>query len=169
MHYVDVTMASMASQITSLTIVYSAGYSGTDQTKHQSPVSLAFVRGIHRGPGTGEFSAQMASNAENVSFWWRHHGMIKCDVIFSYWNDECPRVTVGLINSYRLLKDICKYQYFLNTITPPYNRQDCRKNKDQIGVNNDHSANTHTQVQFTDEKSVEIYFGHPFICGPYYL
>ena len=27
-------------------------------------------------PGTGEFSAQMASNAENVSIWWRHHVMI---------------------------------------------------------------------------------------------
>ena len=26
--------------------------------------------------GTGEFPAQMASNAENVSIWWRHHGMI---------------------------------------------------------------------------------------------
>ena len=25
-------------------------------------------------PGTGEFSAQMASYAENVSIWWRHHG-----------------------------------------------------------------------------------------------
>ena len=25
-------------------------------------------------PGTGEFLAQMASNAENVSIWWRHHG-----------------------------------------------------------------------------------------------
>ena len=24
-------------------------------------------------PGTGEFSAQMASNAEKVSIWWRHH------------------------------------------------------------------------------------------------
>ena len=26
-------------------------------------------------PGTGEFPAQMASNAENVSIWWRHHGI----------------------------------------------------------------------------------------------
>ena len=25
-------------------------------------------------PGTGECPAQMASNAENVSIWWRHHG-----------------------------------------------------------------------------------------------
>ena len=24
-------------------------------------------------PGTGEFPAQMASNPENVSIWWRHH------------------------------------------------------------------------------------------------
>ena len=26
-------------------------------------------------PETGEFPAQMASNAENVSIWWRHHGV----------------------------------------------------------------------------------------------
>ena len=26
-----------------------------------------------KAPGTGEFPAQMASNAENVSIWWRHH------------------------------------------------------------------------------------------------
>ena len=43
-------MTTMASQITSLTIVYSTVYSGEDQRKHQSPVSLAFVQGIHRGP-----------------------------------------------------------------------------------------------------------------------
>ena len=40
----------MASQITSLTIVYLTAYSGADQRKHQSSASLAFVRGIHRGP-----------------------------------------------------------------------------------------------------------------------
>ena len=49
-HYNDVIMGSMASQITSLTIVYSTIYSGADQRKHQSSASLAFVRGIHRGP-----------------------------------------------------------------------------------------------------------------------
>ena len=33
------------------------------------------VTGLCAGnsPGTGEFSAQMASYAENVSIWWRHH------------------------------------------------------------------------------------------------
>ena len=43
-------MDAIASQITSLTIVYSIVYSDADQRKHQSSTSLAFVRGIHRGP-----------------------------------------------------------------------------------------------------------------------
>ena len=49
-HYDDVTMGTIASQITSLTIVYSTVYSDADQRKHQSSASLAFVWGIHRGP-----------------------------------------------------------------------------------------------------------------------
>ena len=64
-HYSDFKMGAMASQITSLTIVYSRVYSGADQRKHQSSASLTFV--------TGEFSAQITSNAENISIWWRHH------------------------------------------------------------------------------------------------
>ena len=43
-------MGTMASKITSLTIVYTTVYSGADQSKHQSSASLAFVWGIHRGP-----------------------------------------------------------------------------------------------------------------------
>ena len=49
-HYCDVMMGAVKSQITSLTIVYSTLYSDVDQRKHQSSASLAFVRGIHRGP-----------------------------------------------------------------------------------------------------------------------
>ena len=49
-HYNDVIMSTMASQITSLTIVYSTINSGADQRKHQSSASLAFVRGIHPLP-----------------------------------------------------------------------------------------------------------------------
>ena len=62
-HYSDVIMGTMASQITSLTIVYSKVYSRADQRKHQRSASLAV---------TGEFPAQMPSNAESVSIWWRH-------------------------------------------------------------------------------------------------
>ena len=49
-YYNDVIMTTIASQITSLTIVYSIVYSDADQRKHQSSASLAFVWGIHRGP-----------------------------------------------------------------------------------------------------------------------
>ena len=47
-HYIDVIMTTIASQITTLTMVYSIVYSGADQRKHQSSASLAFERGIHR-------------------------------------------------------------------------------------------------------------------------
>ena len=52
-HYGDVIMGTMASQITSLTIVYSTVYSGEDHIiyiwrKYLSSATLAFVRGIHR-------------------------------------------------------------------------------------------------------------------------
>ena len=40
-------MSTMASQITTLTIVYSNVYLGTDQRKHQSSAWLAFEWGIH--------------------------------------------------------------------------------------------------------------------------
>ena len=49
-HYGDVIMDAIASQIISLTIVYSTVYSDADQRKHPSSTSLAFVWGIHRGP-----------------------------------------------------------------------------------------------------------------------
>ena len=69
-HYGDVIMGTIASQITSPAIDYSTVYSAVDQRKHNSSASLAFVREF---TGAGEFPAQMASNAENVSIWWRHH------------------------------------------------------------------------------------------------
>ena len=47
-HYTDVIMTTIASQITSLMVVYSTVYSDADQRKHQCSASLAFVRGIHR-------------------------------------------------------------------------------------------------------------------------
>ena len=48
-HYNDVRKDTIASQITSLTIVYPTVYSDADQSKHQSSASLAFVRGKFTG------------------------------------------------------------------------------------------------------------------------
>ena len=49
-HYNGVILGVITSQISSLTIVYSAVYSDADQRKHQRSASLAFVWGIHRWP-----------------------------------------------------------------------------------------------------------------------
>ena len=70
-HYNDVIMSAMASQITSLTIIYSIVYSGADEKK----TSKLRVTGLCVGnsPVTGEFPSQRVSNAENVSIWRRHH------------------------------------------------------------------------------------------------
>ena len=54
LHYCDVIMKAMASQITSLTIVYSTVHLGPDQRKHQSSASLAFVLGIHRSSANSQ-------------------------------------------------------------------------------------------------------------------
>ena len=48
LHYIDVILTTMASQITSLKVVYWTIYSDADQRKHQSSASLAFVWEIHR-------------------------------------------------------------------------------------------------------------------------
>ena len=59
MYFSDIIMSVMASQITAVSIVY----------------ATIRVTGFCEGnvPVTGEFPAQRASNAKNVSIWWRHH------------------------------------------------------------------------------------------------
>ena len=49
-HNNDVIMSAMASQIISLTIIYSTVYSGADQRTHQISTTLVFVWGLHRWP-----------------------------------------------------------------------------------------------------------------------
>ena len=90
LHYSDVIMATMASHLTSLTIVYSTIYSGADQRKHLKLRVTGLCAG--NSPVTGEFPAQMASNAENVSILWRHHGHIFIS-IWPLWSHYLPTLT----------------------------------------------------------------------------
>ena len=62
-------MGAIEFQITSLTIVYSTVYS--KKTPKLRVIGLC----AGNSPVTGEFPAQRASNAENVSIWWRHHAL----------------------------------------------------------------------------------------------
>ena len=67
-------MVAVASQITSLTIVYPNRLF----RRRAKKTSKLRVTGLCAGnsPVTGEFPAFMASNVENVSIWWRHHAII---------------------------------------------------------------------------------------------
>ena len=69
-HYNDVIMGAIASKITSLTIIYSTVYSSESKGNIKAPRHWP-LWGI--SPETDQLPAQMASNAENVSIWWRHH------------------------------------------------------------------------------------------------
>ena len=64
-HYNDVIMVAMASLSTWPTV-----YSGADKE-----TSKLCVTGLFEGksPVTGQSPTQLASNAENVSIWWRYH------------------------------------------------------------------------------------------------
>ena len=57
--------------------------------RRSKKISKLHVTGLCAGnsPGTGEFPAQMASNAENVSIWWRHHAKFVM-YIATYWAKE---------------------------------------------------------------------------------
>ena len=67
-HYCDVIMGAMLSKITSLTIVYSTVFQAQIKENIKALRNRPLCEGF-----TGEFPAQMASNAENVFIWWRHH------------------------------------------------------------------------------------------------
>ena len=63
-------MGVIASQITSLTIVYSAVYSDADQRKHQSSASLVFVWEITGDRWIPRPNGQLRGKC---SIWWRHY------------------------------------------------------------------------------------------------
>ena len=77
LHYSDIIMSAMASQITGVSIVYATVCSGADQRKHQSSSPLAFVWAIHRwpvnfqheGPVTRKCFHLMTSSWKTVLIW----------------------------------------------------------------------------------------------------
>ena len=50
--------------------------------RRSKKISKLRVTGLCAGnsPGTGEFPAQMSSNAATVSIWWRHHDITICNL-----------------------------------------------------------------------------------------
>ena len=75
------------------------------------------VTGLCEGnsPVTGEFPAQMASSAENVSIWWRHHGVEICGGYFALTCSKLFDMTYVIANEVRirLRYALVSHGYFL--------------------------------------------------------
>ena len=110
-------MNSIASQVTSLTIVYSIVHSGADQRKYQSSASLAFA-------ATGEFPAQ--NDAENVSIWWRHDPRKTCIKLWDVITHLCPNFNDDLakptwMSNYTSRKTVAVITYPCHNTPDPSN------------------------------------------------
>ena len=118
-------MGVIASQITSLTIVYSTVYSDADQRKHQSSASLAFVRGIHRrpvySPQKWPVTRKMFPFDGAIMWWWSsktvkpiHNGRHFADSIFNFFNENCCiRIQMNLFPMVQLAMGQRWFSYWL--------------------------------------------------------
>ena len=97
-HYCDVRMDTMASQITSLTIVYSTVHAGADQRNIKAPrhwlLSRSPVNSPHKWPVT----------RKNVSIWWRDHEWVNV-VIFGLLKLQNGWIIPGNIVSSEIIQD----------------------------------------------------------------
>ena len=95
-HYNDVIMSMMASQITSLAIVYSTVNSGAVSRKHQRSASLAFVWGIHgwpvNSPHKGPIIRKMFPFDDVIMHCW---------IDLFIWHDPCTITLIKIYPMYR--------------------------------------------------------------------
>ena len=101
--YSDVIIDAMVSKITSLTDVYSTVYSKKTSKLHVTRLCAG------NSPVPVEFPAQMASNAKNVSIWWRHHGT-KCrsySQCRNFFDNMCRKILKHVLVFYKTNGWIC--------------------------------------------------------------
>ena len=127
-HDSDVIMGTMASEITSITIVYSTVYSDADERKHQSSTSLAFVKGIHRWPVNSPHKGPVSRNMfpfDDVIVWLLFLGIVCCcryiiiakeTQIVWPWTHEC---CAGASASISTMRDMEKLDCFSTCLDKP--------------------------------------------------
>ena len=109
-HYSDVIRRAMASQITSIAIVYLTVYSGIDQRKHQSSALPAFVVGIHRWPVNCPHKGPVKRKYFHLmtSPWGRKLGIVAYDSLWPV-NETAPKNTrLKHESHYRIVMDTLK-------------------------------------------------------------
>ena len=127
-HYNDVIMGTIASQITSLTIVYSAVYSDADQRKHQSSASLAFVRENPRGPVNSPHKWPVTRKCFHLmtSSW-----MSSCCLVTAFWKSAVTvyppwhlgykyKLPTGEACPYISRNDLCTLSKFIDSVWHRY-------------------------------------------------
>ena len=126
-HYGDVIISTIASYITSLTIVYSNVYWGADQRNIKAPRHWPLCGEF---TGTGEFPAQRTSNAENVSIWWRHHVIFRCQHYYHHVNPVTSKWYISYeyhkIVFHCLPWKITGLQFFINKAELTFFTQNCQ-------------------------------------------
>ena len=110
-HYDDVIMGAIASLIASLTIA--TVYSDADRRKHQSSASLAFVWGIHRGPGNSPHK------------WPVTRKMFPCDDVTMIsngviWNHVC---SCRCLSIYCLHNLLARQRHYFRICPPPRSKR----------------------------------------------
>ena len=139
-HYSDVIMGTIASQITSLTIIYSTVHSGADQRKHQSSASLAFVRGIHRrwpvnSPHKGPVTRKMFPFDDVIMFTrdlcpycpWTYSCISSAgkSMLFSWVWQICSHLRLQIFNRYQIIVENHRQPIFENLFSNRYQTKKC--------------------------------------------
>ena len=165
-HYDDVIMSAIASQITSLTIVYSIVYSDADQRKHQSSASLAFVRGIHRGPVNSPHKWPVTRKtfpSDDVIMYtppWKKMRQKRQKVVLHHIKG---RVTPRKIMSYFTVEFLCCGNFELNwhVFHATVVLQNCQTHnslKRSFGMGSTNSSNKREHCLFIWKQNIEKYF-----------
>ena len=82
--------------------------------RRSKKTSTLRVTGLCAGtsPGTGEFPAQMASNAENVSIWWRHHAKITFSItVIAYEGTSCATYNITPLQLTQYVLSLTEFTY----------------------------------------------------------
>ena len=107
LHYSNVIISVMVSQITSISIVHSTVCSGTDQRNHQSSATLTFVRGIHRwavnSPHKGSVTRKMFPFDDVIMIW-----LLRCQL--SYWWKQRGCFNLKMLSYQYRKTSFCGYQ-----------------------------------------------------------
>ena len=116
-------MTTVASQITSLAVVYSTVYSGADERKHQSSASLAFVRGIHRDRWIPRTNGQLRGKCFHLMTsswllqvkrgWWACLTSLVCRIPKLFYMKPCDYIPLYLSQCPGQLRVMWRYVSFL--------------------------------------------------------